>query len=161
MDTGAFIALQDRSDQFHSPAVACYQDLFERMVPLLTTNFVLNETYTWLQRSPGFGHPAASRFGEWFREVSSSAMLESDAAQRGKGRYSLAEVPGQRRPFSLLYASPEVEAEAWRLFAQYGPSGATYTDCVSFAVMGMLGLEQAFAFDEHFSAAGFERVPGV
>ena len=35
----------------------------------------------------------------------------------------------------------------------------SFTDCVSFVVMWMRGIKEAFAFDEHFNQMGFTRKP--
>ncbi len=159
VDTGAFIALNDTRDQYHALARRFYKELGEKRTPLLSTNSVLNETYTWLQRQSGFRVPAAWRFGDWFRGVSSLATLRG-APQTGRfGRAHRVEVADPKKPFILLYADPAIEKEAWGFFAQNGASGATFSDCISFAVMKMLGLKQAFTFDQHFAAAGFEPVP--
>ena len=42
VDTGAFIAVSDRSDQYHSRAVAYFDGLLKFRQPLVTTNFVLD-----------------------------------------------------------------------------------------------------------------------
>lgn len=160
MDTGAFIALQDRSDQFHLAAVSFYKELIADRVPLLTTNFILDETLTWLQRRSGLGYSIAVRFGQWLRDVSSETVLQG-GPERGARTRRIVEVSGEDTPFGLLYAGGVIEEEAWRFYGRLGGAGATYTDCVSFASMGMLGLKRAFCFDGHFADAGFARVPEV
>jgi predicted nucleic acid-binding protein len=158
VDTAAFIALQNRSDQYNAAAAAFSRELIDSKVLLVTTNLVLAETYSWLQRHPGAGYDAALAFGRWFRALSSEGTLTWTRGRK-KTERPVIEAADARQPFCLLYADASIEEEAWRLFTQYGASGATYTDCISFAVMKMLGLKQAFTFDEHFAAAGFERVP--
>lgn len=160
VDTGAFIALNDTRDQYHALATRFYEDIGEKRTPLLSTNCILNEAYSWLQRQSGFRFPAAWRFGEWFRGVSSHATLRGSPETGRFGRAHRVEVTDPRKPFTLLYTDPAIEEEAWGFFAQHGASGATYTDCISFAVMKMLGLKRAFTFDEHFEEAGFSLVPG-
>lgn len=159
VDTGAFIALNDIRDQYHTLATRFYEEAKGRRTSLLSTNFVLDETYTWLQRQTGFGYPAVLRFGIWFQAVASPAALPVVPRIRGVHRGQRVEVTDPTKPFALLYADPAIEEEAWSFFGRHGAAGATYTDCVSFAVMAMLGLERAFTFDEHFAEAGFARVP--
>ena len=65
VDTGAFIAITDKSDQYHLMAVAHFGELLEVRKPLLTTNFILDETYTRLKRS--LGADAVITFGESIR----------------------------------------------------------------------------------------------
>ncbi|MBI2849279.1 MAG: type II toxin-antitoxin system VapC family toxin [Chloroflexi bacterium] len=159
VDTGAFIALYDTRDRYHTAATRYYEELKGGRVPLLSTNFIVNEAYTWLQRQAGFGYPAVVRFGNWLRRVSSTAALLEVLRIKAGERRRLIKISEPQKPFALLYTVPPIEEEAWRFFAQYGSTGATYTDCVSFAVMDMLSLERAFTFDEHFAAAGFVQVP--
>ena len=61
MDTGAFIAVTDRSDQYHQRAGAHFKELLQSRHPILTTNFILDETYTRLKRR--LGSNAAITFG--------------------------------------------------------------------------------------------------
>lgn len=159
VDTAAFIAMQNRSDQYHGAATAFSRELINRRVPLLTTNLILAETYTWLQRQPEGGYGAALAFGRWFKGLSGEGILEETGTRARKVERRLIEEAGQRQPFCLLYANASTEEESWRFFTQYGASGASYTDCISFAVMHMVGIQLAFTFDEHFAAAGFVRVP--
>jgi len=43
----------------------------------------------------------------------------------------------------------------WRAFERSDAAGAGIVDCISFAVMRRLEVEEAFSNDQHFSAAGF------
>lgn len=159
VDSGALIAYFDGADEYYVTARTFFEETQRRRFPLLTTNYVLNETYTWLQRKPRLGYSTALRFGNWFKGISTRAELgEATSDKAGRQRWRL-EVGNSRSPFAVLYSRLEIEEEAWRLFNRYAPSGITYTDCVSFATMAMLGLKQAFTFDEHFAEAGFARVP--
>src|SRR5712671_6856037 len=56
----------------------------------------------------------------------------------------------------IVHPDPVSQAEAWDLFERWGGGGANAVDCVSFAVMGSLGIRVAFTFDQHFRAAGFK-----
>lgn len=159
MDTGAFIALNDTRDQYHISARRFYEDLKEKRIPLLSTNCILNETLTWLQRQSGFRFPAALRFGGWFRDVASFAIPEVAPRTSRFKEARRVELADPKKPLALLYADADIEDSAWDFFRRLGASGATYTDCVSFAAMKALGLKRAFTFDEHFADAGFQRVP--
>ena len=50
------------------------------------------------------------------------------------------------------------EYEAENILAQFDDQDFSFVDATSFVVMRRLGLTQAFAFDDHFSVAGFELV---
>jgi len=45
------------------------------------------------------------------------------------------------------------------ILLRYDDQAFSYTDAVSLAVMEHLGILEAFAFDNHFSVAGFTRLP--
>lgn len=159
VDSGALIAYSDGTDGNHVMAKAVFEEVDRKRHPLVTTNYVLNETYTWLQRKPRLGYANALRFGKWFKGISSAAEIREGAPTRSRPPARRLEVRDPRNPFAVIYSSLEIEEEGWRLFVRFAPSGTTYCDCVSFAIMTMLGLKRAFAFDEHFEEAGFERVP--
>ena len=48
---------------------------------------------------------------------------------------------------------------AWDYFTQHGDKSYSLADCASFLVMRERGIEQALAFDRHFTQAGFQRLP--
>lgn len=98
--------------------------------PLLTTNYVAVETANLLNARAG--HAAASTFLERLRE---SKLV------------------------TVHHVVPREELEAEAFFRRHADKGWSLTDCSSFVVMGALGLREAFAFDRHFSQAGFSRVP--
>ncbi len=56
---------------------------------------------------------------------------------------------------ALHWATPEDVQAAWEVFVRYDDKRWSFTDCVSFAVMKRLGIDSAFAIDEHFSQFGF------
>lgn len=136
VDTWAWIALYNSRDQAHSYAMTTYKSLLQQRRRLLTTNFVLAETYTLMRRQTSARK--AIEFG--------SEIIEFV----------------QEQVIVLVTITPEIEHEAWRLFEMYASvSGLSYTDCTSFAAMQARGLRQAFTNDEHFTMAGFERVPAL
>ena len=49
VDTGAWIALAVRQDQLHPSAAAHARRLARALTPLLTTNYVMLETYTYIR----------------------------------------------------------------------------------------------------------------
>ena len=49
VDTGAWIALAVGQDQFHLSAAAHARRLARVLTPLLTTNYVMLETYTYIR----------------------------------------------------------------------------------------------------------------
>lgn len=50
-------------------------------------------------------------------------------------------------------------SEGWNYFRRHKDKGYSFTDCVSFLVMGDFGTDMAFTFDKHFVQSGFKKVP--
>ncbi len=98
--------------------------------PLLTTDFVFAETMSLLTKR--IGKEIAVRFG---------------AGIRGSARLRIDEV------------APEVRERAWSLFSTQLDKGYDLIDCTSFALMGSLGVEEAFGFDRHFVQFGLRLLP--
>lgn len=93
----------------------------------VTTSLVVNETVSLLQ----------------VRGFSSAALAFLQQIREGED-------------VRIVLIDPALQAQAWDLFARYGPSGATIVDCASFAVMRNLSIKKALTFDTHFRSAGFE-----
>ena len=129
VDTSAFIALLDPRDDSHAQAVRIEQSLANQAAHLVTTNFVLDETYTGLRGK--IQHSAILRF--------------RDSAR-------------QSRQLNVMRITETLEDQAWEIFTRYHDKDFSFTDCTSFAVMQQLGITTAFAFEEHFEQFGFTRV---
>lgn len=127
VDTGAWYALTDKRDPDHQAAVRFLQ---ANTHPLVTTNFVFDETITLLRARLGW--KTAVEFG---RKLKSSRMV------------TLAAVNG------------DDENRAWDLFLKFQDKDFSYTDCTSFAMMQRLNLDTAFSFDGHFAVMKFIVVP--
>jgi predicted nucleic acid-binding protein len=130
VDTGGWIALMSRDDAHHAPAIAAWPDILRRFRRVVATNLVIAESYTFLRRAVGF--PTA-----W-------ALLE---------RLQLTP------RLALIYADAGLEGDARALLREYSDHDFSYTDAVSFATMQRMRVTQAFAFDQHFAAAGFTLIP--
>ena len=129
VDTSAFIALLDPRDDCHDQAIYIEQALSGQATRLVTTNFVLDETYTGLRGK--IQHSAILRFRDSVR---------------------------QSQRLGVVRITEALEDQAWEIFARYDDKDFSFTDCTSFAVMQQLGITTAFAFDEHFEQFGFTRV---
>lgn len=128
VDTGAWVALADADDEYHARAASLYPDLLRRHL-LVTHNLVIAETYILIRRA--LGHSEAFLFLE---KISSSPRIQK------------------------VYSDQTLEAEAESILGKYKDQDFSYTDAVSFALMAQMQIRQAFAFDHHFSTAGFERI---
>lgn len=54
----------------------------------------------------------------------------------------------------LEFITPVDFDAAWKLFQSYADKQWSFTDCTSRVVMDRMGIETAFAFDEHFRQFG-------
>lgn len=125
VDSNGWIAIANKRDQLHKSAVKLNKNLLKLDTIYVTTNFVLDETYTGLLSR--VGHFAAVDFGERIRN---SRLLE------------------------VVHISENIEDEAWKLFKKYKDKSFSFTDCTSFVVMQQMNLEESFTSDHHFEQMG-------
>ncbi len=131
IDSGAFLALEDESDEHHEEAIR-FRDL--ELLPgnyeFITTSYILDETLTLIRRRLGI--PASIDLSKKMRKS---------------------------RIVKVLSVSKEVEEKAHDLFEKYDDKSFSFTDCISFVIMQDLGIQEAFTFDEHFVQIGLVRRP--
>lgn len=127
VDTGAWYALIDKKDPEHSSAAGF---LRANTFPLLTTNFIFDETVTLLRKRLGWN--LAIEFGQKLKK---------------SGFVSIASI------------KDEDEERAWEVFLKYKDKDFSYTDCTSFSFMQRLKTDTVFSFDAHFKAMRFKMVP--
>lgn len=126
VDTGAWVALQYRRDQYHQRARRLAGRLRGEGLGLVTTEWVLGEAVTLLKARGAVDH----------------ALALGDAILGGRLGH-LVESSGERR------------TRAWELFRRYKDRRVGWVDCASFAVMEELGIRRFFGFDDDFVRAGF------
>jgi predicted nucleic acid-binding protein len=127
VDTSFWVALRNRRDQRHQEASALLAA--HHASPLVTTNHVRGETWTFLRRRAG--HLAAVGF--------------LDALDRS---------PRVR----VVMTTPDVESEALRWLRRHDEREYSFVDANSFATMRSMRIRRALAFDGDFAAAGFQEV---
>ena len=127
VDTGAWYALVDKKDPDHKDAAAFIK---ANSIPLITTNFIFDETVTLLRRRLGW--KITGKFG---KKLKSSGFV------------------------SLSVVNNDDEEEAWKIFLKYRDKDFSYTDCTSFAFMKRHKLDKVFSFDVHFKTMKFHVVP--
>ena len=133
VDTGAWIGIAVARDQSHQAAATYAKRLAEAKVPLLTTNYVLAESYTRIRYDDG--HPKALTFDALIREIT------------------------RRRQLSIGWITPAVHDEALELFRRYSDHEFSIVDCASFVVARHGKVRDVFGFDHHFAAMGFALRP--
>ncbi len=132
LDTSYFKAWIDDKDEFHDRALNLLEQLErESEIELLTSNFVIDETFTLLRVKSGV--EVAQKFYKFLE---------------GKGS-----------EIDLVRVTAGDERKVWNWFWKKW-SKLSFTDCTSFAIMKRLELKQVATFDEHFAKAGFEVIAG-
>lgn len=133
VDTSAFYALADRSDEHHARARKALSRFAREGRELLTTSFVIDETLTLVRMR--LGHAQAVSLGE---RLMSSGWCR------------------------LIEISTELRQNAWEIFVRHADQTFSFTDCTSFAVMRAMRIAEAFTFDRaDFAAAGFIPLPAM
>ena len=126
VDTGAWFACVVPWDANHAAAAAWMR---QNRDPLITTDFILDETLTLLRARNET--PRAQALGDQlFGDILANLYFVSEAEFR----------------------------EAWQVFRNYADKEWSFTDCTSKVVMEKLGVTTAFAFDHHFQQFGTVRV---
>ena len=126
MDTAGFLALWDASDQHHRHAVRLQFELSRKKRQFLTTDYIVDETATLLLMR--HSHSAAGDF------------LKTTL---------------QSRTLHLEWIDSERFHAAAELFHRHDDKQWSFTDCVSFALMHELQIQDSFTTDHHFTQAGF------
>ena len=124
VDSSFWIAFGMAADNRRSEALAIF-DAHETS-PLVTSNLVRGETWTFLRRRSG--HAAATDF-----------LDRLERAPRAE----------------IVRISPELEDEALSWLRRHNEREYSFVDATSFALMRSLRIREAFAFDGDFTAAGF------
>ena len=123
VDTSGWDAIIDRKDSSHPTA----REFIEKnRLPLVTTDYVMDETVTLILVRLGHGY--AVRF--------------LDSLQTS-------------RLVRLVYLNQTQIEATIDLFRNRSDKDWSFTDCSSFVLMREYGLQRALAFDEHFRQAGF------
>lgn len=126
IDTGAFIAKYIEKDQFYGLACKVWEKLENQKEKLVTSNFVLDETFTLLARQANYE----------FSVKVARIIYASDVIK-------------------IVRPSHETELNSLHLFDKYADQKVSFTDCVSFQLMKENRLKKVFSFDRHFQLAGF------
>jgi predicted nucleic acid-binding protein len=133
VDTGGWIALAVQRDRFHKKAATLYRKLSKDKTVLVTTNYVLTETYTRIRYDDG--HEKSIQFNSLIQEAIKIGRLQ------------------------LEWVTPPIHNDAWKIFEGYSDQDFSFVDCTSFVVSDRMGVKEAFGFDDHFKTMGFILIP--
>lgn len=132
VDTGGWYATIVRKDCDHKVAKQFLLGLLGNKSPLITSDYVMDETVTLLQSRPYVGHKFAVDFLNMLR---SSQQVQ------------------------LICLTPQDIEETIERFINRPGKKWSFTDCSSFILMEKHKIQVAFAFDKHFQQAGFQIKP--
>nr|MBF0221033.1 type II toxin-antitoxin system VapC family toxin [Desulfobulbaceae bacterium] len=126
VDTVAWLALVNKSDNLHKAACAVRDQLLQQKTKLITTNFVAVEIANSLARPP-------------LRDVAIKLLnfIQTSTA------------------VDLVTITPELSEMAYKLYCSRPDKEWGLTDCTSFVVMKSMRLQRAFTADRHFEQDGF------
>jgi predicted nucleic acid-binding protein len=130
LDTSFIIALEDADDQNHFSAMSYWKKFKKHPDKLSTTTYVFDETVTFLKKR--ISYEKAVEVGN---RLLSSPMLY------------------------LVHVSQEDFKKGWTMFQKYTDKGFSFTDCLSFIIMGQQNINEALAFDDHFRQMSFLTLP--
>ena len=132
VDASFWIALFDRSDASHGSVTACWQDLARQPTRLTTSDYVLDEAYTFLRRHVGLA----------------AAVDLHDVVQAS-------------RLLQVVEVSAPVRTAAWDALVKYADKVLSFTDCTSFVLMWRMSLREVLTLDGHFVQVGFIQLPAA
>lgn len=132
IDTAGWLALGNKSDEWHPRAVEIYHQIARERWHRLTTDAVIIELCNALRKPPL--RPLAHTLTENIYKAKRRGHLE------------------------IVYVTPELIHQGLMLFRERKDKDWSLTDCISFVVMEQRSITQALTTDHHFEQAGFERL---
>lgn len=124
VDASAWIAITNRNDTHHKPAVEIFRRLLYSQAPLVTTNWTTHEAPTLVKSRLGYRQASLL----WTR-IRARSIVES------------------------VWIDERLESEALEMFWRYRDKTWGVVDCSSLVVMRALECRRVFAFDAHFVEA--------
>jgi len=128
IDTSAWIMLINKGEKFHTQALNVYRHKLLNYL-MVTSNLVIGETYTWLQRKAGTDLAL-----DYLRSIQEKEALKQ---------------------LNIIFSDAKIENQAFQILNRFKEHAFSYVDAVSFAIMKKEHIKDAFAYDKHFQIAGF------
>jgi predicted nucleic acid-binding protein len=132
VDTAGWVSCADGADPHHPRSSAARDAALEAGQALVTTDFVVDETLTFIRMRLGLAAAA-----QWWQQVDRSPRLRWERID--SDRFEKARL----------------------LFFQYRDKDFSFTDCASSVVMRELRLTHALTTDTHFRQMGYQLLPGT
>lgn len=130
IDTGGFIAVMNDRDPAHERAVEFWNLALEGGKHLVTSNFVVAETYTWMRyRKDPRIRPKAFTFLELLEQIQPPVLR-------------------------IVHATASMDRQARALLKKHQDLPLSYCDALSAVIADQLCVDHIFTFDQHFLALG-------
>lgn len=129
VDTAAWLALANKSDELHATARRIHRRLLREGKRYLTTDLVILEVANAMSLQP-------------LRRIAVPFIEALQASPRHE----------------VIRVTSEFYDSGWRLYKERKDKDWGLTDCISFVVMGRRQVTTAFTSDRHFEQAGFFRL---
>jgi predicted nucleic acid-binding protein len=126
-DTSAWIALLVPNDRHHLRAQRVFENILERHTLVVTSNYIIDETVTWLRYRDSHASSVSFR----------NTIIEAQEANK----------------LHLEWVTERVDSKAWELFAKRADLGLSLTDCTSAVICMDLQLD-IWTYDSDFTALG-------
>ena len=124
IDTGAFIAYFIKQDEFHDNAVARYNFYVQQKATLLTSDYILDELFTWF----------SAKQPKHFLEKLVTAIRKMQSA-------------GEIR---VLDIDKSIFAKAMEVLLKFQEHKISFTDATSYILYKDFSLDEIFTLDSDF-----------
>ena len=129
VDSFAWIAVINKSDNYHRISLKTLEEFLNKHVNLIATNYAIVETINALSKVE-----FRKTVVEFINKLERSPSVE------------------------IVKITDEIYNNAWALYQQRMDKNWGITDCTSFEVMRMFNIRKAFTNDKHFEQAGYSVV---
>lgn len=130
VDTAGFLALMDAKLEIYHKAVAVFDELYKTGCGLITTDYILDEVFTWMRCKKKMPVAEVVRF--------------ANGLNRGD--------------VTVVNVEKNIFGHAFEMMVRYDDQYFSFTDCVSFAVMKNMKIKNVVTTDKHFAIAGFNNL---
>lgn len=127
LDTAFAYALVNKSDEWHSEAVALQKEVSKNKTILLTSEYVLWEIANGLSAIN-----YKMKAGILIRVLMNNPYIK------------------------LVPSSSSLLSEGLNLYEKYSDKDFSLTDCISFIIMNQFNVEEVLSSDRHFEQMGFK-----
>ena len=127
VDSFAWIAIINKSDNYHQVCINLLNKFLKQQAKLLTTNYILVETINALSKSEN-----RKAIIEFINRIETSPSV------------------------IIFKITDELYQSAWHLYKNRMDKDWGITDCTSFEVMKSFNIKNAFTNDKHFEQADYK-----